>query len=123
MRFTRSQQLGILILCVVIIALQILLFSDGLFQKTSLSLKDNNELSATTFIADQTPSPKNAYWTTFLNQDTPIFWGTELIAKKLNYVPNLFAKGFRAHKTNIKLPRSIPICKLVCWFAPSDQVY
>ncbi len=42
MRFTRSQQLGILILCVVIISLQILLFSDGLFQKTSLSLKDNN---------------------------------------------------------------------------------
>ena len=42
MRFTRSQQLGILILCVVIISLQIVLFSDGLFQKTSLSLKDNN---------------------------------------------------------------------------------
>jgi hypothetical protein len=41
-RFTRSQQLGILILCVVIISLQIVLFSDGLFQKTSLSLKDNN---------------------------------------------------------------------------------
>ncbi|KJS06460.1 MAG: lipid A biosynthesis acyltransferase [Flavobacteriales bacterium BRH_c54] len=50
-----------------------------------LSLKDSNEFSVTTFIADQTPSPKNAYWTTFLNQDTPIFWGTELIAKKLNY--------------------------------------
>lgn len=50
-----------------------------------LALKDTNELSATTFIADQTPSPKNAYWTTFLNQETPVFWGTELIAKKLNY--------------------------------------
>ncbi len=53
--------------------------------KTMLLLKDSNELSATTFIADQTPSPKNAYWTTFLNQETPIFWGTELMAKKLNY--------------------------------------
>ncbi len=53
--------------------------------KTMLRLKDSKEISATTFIADQTPSPQNAYWTTFLNQDTPIFWGTEIIAKKLNY--------------------------------------
>jgi len=44
-----------------------------------------NTKSATAFIADQTPSPDNAYWTTFLNQDTPVFWGTERIAKKLNY--------------------------------------
>lgn len=53
--------------------------------RTMLHLKDSPELSATVFIADQTPSPKNAYWTTFLNQATPIFWGTELMAKKLNY--------------------------------------
>jgi KDO2-lipid IV(A) lauroyltransferase len=43
------------------------------------------ELSTTAFIADQTPSSTNAYWTTFLHQDTPVFWGTERIAKKLNY--------------------------------------
>lgn len=43
------------------------------------------ELCATAFIADQTPPPEGAYWTTFLNQDTPIFWGTEKIARKLNY--------------------------------------
>ena len=43
-----------------------------------------NELTATAFIADQTPQPENAYWTTFLNQDTPIFKGTEIIAKKMN---------------------------------------
>lgn len=42
------------------------------------------ELNATAFIADQTPSNTNAYWTTFMNQDTPVFWGTEIIAKKLN---------------------------------------
>lgn len=53
--------------------------------KTMLGLKDSDELSATTFIADQTPSPKNAYWTTFLNQETPIFWGTETISQKLGY--------------------------------------
>jgi KDO2-lipid IV(A) lauroyltransferase len=47
-------------------------------------LGNRTELSATAFIADQTPSSTNAYWTTFLNQDTPVFWGTEVIAKKLN---------------------------------------
>ncbi|MEW6468417.1 MAG: lysophospholipid acyltransferase family protein [Bacteroidota bacterium] len=43
------------------------------------------EVSATAFIADQTPAPENACWTSFLNQDTPVFWGTERIARKLNY--------------------------------------
>lgn len=53
--------------------------------RTMLKLNDNTTSSATTFIADQTPQPNQAYWTTFLNQDTPIFMGTEVIAKKLNY--------------------------------------
>jgi len=53
--------------------------------RTLIRLKDSEELNATLFIADQTPSRKNAYWTTFLNQETPIFWGTEILAKKLNY--------------------------------------
>lgn len=48
-------------------------------------VKMKNEISATAFIADQTPPPENAYWTIFLNQDTPVFKGTEIIAKKLNY--------------------------------------
>jgi KDO2-lipid IV(A) lauroyltransferase len=48
-------------------------------------IAQRNELSATAFIADQTPAPESAYWTTFLNQDTPVFWGTEKIARKLNY--------------------------------------
>jgi Kdo2-lipid IVA lauroyltransferase/acyltransferase len=48
-------------------------------------LRNRNEVNATAFIADQTPAPDSAYWTTFLNQDTPIFKGTEVIAKKLNY--------------------------------------
>lgn len=42
-------------------------------------------ISATAFIADQTPRPDNAFWTTFLNQDTPVFWGTERIAKKIDF--------------------------------------
>ncbi len=48
-------------------------------------IKNRNEINTTAFIADQTPAPESAYWTTFLNQDTPIFWGTEKIAQKLNY--------------------------------------
>lgn len=48
-------------------------------------IRNRNEVNATAFIADQTPSPEGAYWTTFLNQDTPVFWGTEKIAQKLNY--------------------------------------
>lgn len=51
--------------------------------ETMKSTKGTN--SATAFIADQTPSPENAYWTTFLNQKTPVFWGTERIARKLDY--------------------------------------
>jgi KDO2-lipid IV(A) lauroyltransferase len=54
-------------------------------------LENRKELSITAFIADQTPDPKNAYWTTFLHQDTPVFKGTELIARKINY-PVVYAR-------------------------------
>ncbi len=46
---------------------------------------NRKERTATAFIADQTPSSDNAFWLTFLNQDTPIFMGTEKIARKFNY--------------------------------------
>ena len=48
-------------------------------------IRDKGTITATAFIADQTPSPHGAYWTTFLNQDTPVFVGTAKIARKLNY--------------------------------------
>lgn len=49
-------------------------------------LAQRQELSTTAFIADQTPSSvHSAYWTTFLNQDTPVFPGTETIARKLDF--------------------------------------
>ena len=48
-------------------------------------VRDRKEITATAFIADQTPSPEGAYWTSFLHQDTPVFTGTAKIAKKLNY--------------------------------------
>jgi len=48
-------------------------------------LRHKDELTTTVFIADQTPQPKSAHWTTFLNQETPVFKGTEVIAKKMNF--------------------------------------
>ena len=48
-------------------------------------VKNKDELTATSFVADQTPSPANAYWMTFLNQDTAVFKGSEAIARKLDY--------------------------------------
>jgi len=48
-------------------------------------LKNRDKVTATALIADQSPSPKNAYWTEFLHQETPVFTGTEKIAVKMNY--------------------------------------
>ncbi len=54
-----------------------------------LSIKEmirRKELNtATAFLADQTPSnTESCHWMPFLNQDTPVFLGTEKIAKKMN---------------------------------------
>lgn len=48
-------------------------------------VRNRSTVSATAFIADQTPAPEHAYWTTFLHQDTPVFWGTERISTKMNF--------------------------------------
>jgi KDO2-lipid IV(A) lauroyltransferase len=48
-------------------------------------LNNRAELTATAFIADQTPLPDRAYWMEFLNQDTPVFLGIEKIALKIRY--------------------------------------
>lgn len=42
------------------------------------------ELTATAFIADQSPKPETAYWTTFLHQESGFFTGAEKIAVKMN---------------------------------------
>ena len=52
--------------------------------KQMLTNRDTG-LNATAFIADQTPLPDRAYWMQFMNQDTPVFFGTEKIAQKLDY--------------------------------------
>lgn len=48
-------------------------------------LKNKEELTATAFIADQSPLPDRAYWMNFMNQDTPVFLGIEKIALKIRY--------------------------------------
>ncbi len=48
-------------------------------------IKNRDELNATAFIADQSPNPAKAHWMNFLNQDTPVFMGTEKIAQKIKY--------------------------------------
>jgi KDO2-lipid IV(A) lauroyltransferase len=48
-------------------------------------LKNKNALTATAFIADQSPLPDHAYWMEFMNQDTPVFLGIEKIALKIRY--------------------------------------
>jgi Kdo2-lipid IVA lauroyltransferase/acyltransferase len=45
--------------------------------------KKNNINSVSVFLTDQTPAiDEIRYWTTFLNQDTPVYTGTEKIAAK-----------------------------------------
>lgn len=50
-----------------------------------LTLKAKSIPTTVGLIADQTPPPESAYWTTFLNQDTPVFNGTEKLSRKFNY--------------------------------------
>lgn len=82
----------------------------------NLSIKEmirkKDLLTATAFLADQTPSNKDAcHWMPFLNQDTPVFLGTEKIAKKLNrpvvYVHiNRLKRGF--YETEFEMITSQP---------------
>ncbi len=48
-------------------------------------VKKRHELTATAFIADQSPNPATAHWIDFLHQDTAVFMGTEKIAQKIKY--------------------------------------
>lgn len=64
--------------------------------------KNKNERSATAFIADQTPPPETAHWTKFMNQDTPVFKGTELMACRFNY-PIIFVNVIRIKRGYYKI--------------------
>ncbi len=53
-------------------------------------VKRKNLTRIIAMVADQTPFPEQAYWTTFLHQDTPFFTGAAGIAKRTNF-PVLYA--------------------------------
>ncbi len=65
-------------------------------------IKNRKEVTATAFIADQTPSADNAHWMTFLNQDTAVFKGTEVIARKLDY-PVIYLSVIREKRGQYKI--------------------
>ncbi len=48
-------------------------------------VRNRNRAIVMGFIADQSPPPDRAIWTTFLHQDTAFFTGPEKIARKFNY--------------------------------------
>jgi KDO2-lipid IV(A) lauroyltransferase len=65
--------------------------------QTLHTLDKEHILSATVFLADQTPSHQTAYWTQFLNQETPVYWGLERTALSLNY-PIIYAHIHRSKR-------------------------
>ena len=65
-------------------------------------VKNRRELTATAFIADQTPPPSSAHWMTFLNQDTAVFKGTETIAGKLDY-PVIYLSVIREKRGHYRI--------------------
>lgn len=87
--------------------------------KRLITLKQQNISTTIGLIADQTPPPESAYWTTFLNQDTPVFNGPEKLAKKFNY-PVVFLnikkirRGYYHLSTTILTedPKSLPDGKI-----------
>jgi len=49
-----------------------------------LQYMKENRLTIFGFMTDQSPGPEAQYWTTFLNQDTPVYIGIEKLAKRYN---------------------------------------
>lgn len=58
-----------------------------------VALNDNpNELKSVLVLSDQSPGDSlKSYWTTFLNQETPVLFGAELMAHQLNYAVVFYA--------------------------------
>ena len=65
-------------------------------------VEDRDKLTATAFIADQTPPPSKAHWMTFLNQDTAVFKGTEALARKLD-LPVIYMSVIRESRGHYRL--------------------
>jgi KDO2-lipid IV(A) lauroyltransferase len=74
--------------------------------KRLITLRQQNISTTIGLIADQTPPPESAYWTRFLNQDTPVFNGTEKLARKFNY-PVVFLNIKKIRRGYYQLSTSI----------------
>jgi len=71
-------------------------------------IANKNRITATAFVADQA-APSNAYWTTFLNQETSVFTGAEKMATKFNYpIVYLHAKRPRRGYYSIRVEVLFP---------------
>lgn len=61
-------------------------------------VKRRNEKRLIALVADQVPDiPENAYWTSFLHQDTPFYNGTEKLARSLK-LPVVFVEMVRVRR-------------------------
>lgn len=79
--------------------------------------KKRDKPFAVYLVNDQSPNPARAYWTTFLNQDTGVFRGAEIISRKYD-IPVFFCdiirvEGKRGHyvvslKEFTDKPRTFP---------------
>ena len=72
-------------------------------------IQNKNKRTFTIFLGDQTPSPEHCHWMTFLNQETPIFLGTEKMARKLN-MPVIYARINKVKRFHYKITADV-ICR------------
>lgn len=66
--------------------------------RTAIAMNNNGQPFFLVLFADQTPSKDEIrYWLDFLNQDTPVFLGTEKIARKVNQ-PVVFGQVYKPRR-------------------------
>lgn len=63
----------------------------------------------TIFLGDQTPSPEHCHWMNFLNQDTPVFLGTEKMATKLE-MPVVYARINKVKRFHYRITTEV-VCR------------
>lgn len=81
-----------------------------------IRIKQSKEPHVVAMVSDQTPSKNNLeYWTTFLNQQTPVFTGMDKIARQLDFAVyyidcQVLKRGY--YKASLKIisddPASLP---------------
>lgn len=72
-------------------------------------IQNKNKRTFTIFLGDQTPSPEHCHWMTFLNQETPVFLGTEKMARKLD-MPVIYARINKTKRFHYKITADV-ICR------------